>query len=104
MTSNTHPSASPNPPSASTPTHLRLCSVGMGGGAHGILLIGADALELVQRVVAELRRREEEARLQHLGDRGRRGRCVRPCSKDVVKNNEKSQGGMGYMCGLLCGL
>ena len=44
----------------------RLCSVRMGGGAHGILLIRSDALELVQRVVPELRRGEEEARLQDL--------------------------------------
>ena len=44
--------------------HLR--SVRMRGGAHGVLFIRSDALELVQRVVSELRRREEETRLQDL--------------------------------------
>ena len=60
---------------SSTATLLRLCSVRMGGGAHGILFIRSDALELVQRVIAELRRCEEEARLQDLPT-GRFGRTT----------------------------
>mmetsp|Transcript_70550 Transcript_70550/g.153248 ORF Transcript_70550/g.153248 Transcript_70550/m.153248 type:complete len:360 (+) Transcript_70550:2145-3224(+) len=44
--------------------HQGLRSMRMGGGTHGVLLIGTDALELVESVVAELSCREEEARLQ----------------------------------------
>mmetsp|Transcript_61106 Transcript_61106/g.157570 ORF Transcript_61106/g.157570 Transcript_61106/m.157570 type:complete len:936 (+) Transcript_61106:1023-3830(+) len=43
----------------------RLGAVGVRGGAHGVLLVRANALELVERVVAELRGGEEEAGLQH---------------------------------------
>ena len=44
----------------------RLRSVRMTWGAHGVLLIRSNALELIQRVVSKLRSGEEEARLQNL--------------------------------------